>query len=134
MFNAAEFAAVFREMRKRDFAEGETLYAQGDAGDSMFICVEGLLASAITVRGQGEVKVETLRAGQHFGEAPSSRPPAAPPPSLPRPIRSCTRSNGTSLSRCSMCGDLREQLRDSSSRPTASRTAEGSTAQESGST
>ena len=66
--NAAEFAAVFREMRKRDLAEGETRYAQGDAGDSMFICVEGLLASAITVRGQGEVKVETLRAGQHFGE------------------------------------------------------------------
>ena len=66
--NAAEFAAVFREMRKRDLTEGETLYAQGDAGDSMFICVEGLLASAITVRGQGEVKVETLRAGQHFGE------------------------------------------------------------------
>ena len=66
--NAAEFTAVFREMRKRDLAEGETLYAQGDAGDSMFICVEGLLASAITVRGQGEVKVETLRAGQHFGE------------------------------------------------------------------
>ena len=66
--NAAEFAAVFREMRKRDLAEGETLYAQGDAGDSMFICVEGLLASAITVRGQGEEKVETLRAGQHFGE------------------------------------------------------------------
>ena len=66
--NAAEFAAVFREMRKRDLAEGETLYAQGDAGDSMFICVEGLLASAIAVRGQGEVKVETLRAGQHFGE------------------------------------------------------------------
>lgn len=66
--NAAEFAAVFREMHKRDLAEGETLYAQGDAGDSMFICVEGLLASAITVRGQGEVKVETLRAGQHFGE------------------------------------------------------------------
>ena len=66
--NAAEFAAVFREIRKRDLAEGETLYAQGDAGDSMFICVEGLLASAITVRGQGEVKVETLRAGQHFGE------------------------------------------------------------------
>ena len=66
--NAAEFAAVFREMRKRDLAEGETLYAQGDTGDSMFICVEGLLTSAITVRGQGEVKVETLRAGQHFGE------------------------------------------------------------------
>ena len=66
--NAAEFAAVFREMRKRDLTEGETLYAQGDAGDSMFICVEGLLASTITVRGQGEVKVETLRAGQHFGE------------------------------------------------------------------
>ncbi len=66
--NAAEFAVVFREMHKRDLAEGEVLYAQGDAGDSMFICVEGLLTSTITVQDQGEVKVETLRAGQHFGE------------------------------------------------------------------
>jgi len=66
--NAGEFAAVFREMRKRELAEGEELYRQGDPGDSMFICLEGLLASSINVPEQGAVKVEAIRAGQHFGE------------------------------------------------------------------
>jgi len=68
-FNAAEFAAVFREMQKRDLAEGEVLYSQGAAGDSMFICLEGLLTSSINLPDEGAVKVETLRAGQHFGES-----------------------------------------------------------------
>jgi len=71
--NAGEFAAVFREMRKRPLAEGEVLFRQGDEGDgsdSMFICLEGLLHSTMDVRGLGETKVDTIRAGQHFGEGP----------------------------------------------------------------
>ncbi len=66
--NAGEFAAVFREMRKRSLAEGEVLYQQGDAGESMFICLEGLLTSSVKLRGEGDTKVDTFRAGQHFGE------------------------------------------------------------------
>ena len=66
--NAGEFAAVFREMRKRPLAEGEVLFRQSDPGESMFICLEGLLTSSVNVRGLGETKVDTIRAGQHFGE------------------------------------------------------------------
>jgi CRP-like cAMP-binding protein len=66
--NAGEFAAVFREMRKRSLAEGEVLYQQGDDGESMFICLEGLLTSSVKLRGEGDTKVDTFRAGQHFGE------------------------------------------------------------------
>jgi CRP-like cAMP-binding protein len=66
--NAGEFAAVFRGMRKRPLAEGEVLFRQGDPGESMFICLEGLLTSSVTVRGQEDTQVDTIRAGQHFGE------------------------------------------------------------------
>ena len=67
-FNAGEFAAVFREMRKRPLAEGEVLFRQGDPGESMFISLEGLLTSSVNVRGEGDTKVGTIRAGQHFSE------------------------------------------------------------------
>jgi small-conductance mechanosensitive channel/CRP-like cAMP-binding protein len=67
-FNAGEFAAVFREMRKRPVAEGEVLFRQGDPGESMFICLEGLLTSNVNVRGEGDTRVGTIRAGQHFSE------------------------------------------------------------------
>ena len=66
--NAGEFAAVFRGMHKRPLAEGEVLFRQGDPGESMFICLEGLLTSSVTVRGQEDTQVDTIRAGQHFGE------------------------------------------------------------------
>jgi CRP-like cAMP-binding protein len=55
-------------MQKRTLAEGEVLYAQGDAGDSLFVCLEGLLERFVD--GPKErIKVDTLRAGQHFGIA-----------------------------------------------------------------
>ena len=66
--NAGEFAAVFREMRRRPLAEGEVLFRQGDPGESMFICLEGLLTSSVNVRGEGDIRVGTIRAGQHFSE------------------------------------------------------------------
>ena len=66
--SAGEFAKVFPQMQKRTLAEGEVLYAQGDAGDSLFVCLEGLLERFVD--GPKErIKVDTLRAGQHFGIA-----------------------------------------------------------------
>jgi CRP-like cAMP-binding protein len=64
--SAGEFAEVFPQMQKRKLAEGEVLYAQGDAGDSLFVCLEGLLERFVDDP-KGRVKVDTLRAGQHFG-------------------------------------------------------------------
>ncbi len=64
--SAGEFASVFPQMQKCTLAEGEVLYAQGDAGDSLFVCLEGLLERFVDDP-MGRVKVDTLRAGQHFG-------------------------------------------------------------------
>jgi small-conductance mechanosensitive channel/CRP-like cAMP-binding protein len=66
--SAGEFAAVFPQMQKCTLAEGEVLYAQGDAGDSLFVCLEGLLERFVD-DAKERVKVDTLRAGQHFGVA-----------------------------------------------------------------
>ncbi len=66
--SAGEFAAVFPQMQKRTLAEGEKLYAQGDAGDSLFVCLEGLLERFVD-GSKERLKVDTLRAGQHFGVA-----------------------------------------------------------------
>lgn len=66
--SAKEFKEVFPKMRKRNLAEGEELYRQGAEGQSMFVCLEGLLTSSVAVHGEEDVKVEAYRAGQHFGE------------------------------------------------------------------
>ena len=66
--SAKEFKEVFPKMRKRNLAEGEKLYRQGAEGQSMFVCLEGLLTSSVAVNGEKDVKVEAYRAGQHFGE------------------------------------------------------------------
>ena len=66
--SAKEFKEVFPKMRKRNLAEGEELYRQGTEGQSMFVCLEGLLTSSVAMRGQADAKVEAYRAGQHFGE------------------------------------------------------------------
>ena len=66
--SAKEFKQVFPKMRKHALGEGEVLYRQGTKGRSMFVCLEGLLTSTVAMRGQDDAKVETYRAGQHFGE------------------------------------------------------------------
>jgi CRP-like cAMP-binding protein len=66
--SAGEFAEVFPQMQKRKLAEGEVLYAQGTESDSLFVCLEGLLERFVDGP-KGRVKVNTLRAGQHFGMA-----------------------------------------------------------------
>ena len=64
--SAGEFAEVFPQMQKRKLAEGEVLYAQGTESDSLFVCLEGLLERFVNDP-KGRLKVNTLRAGQHFG-------------------------------------------------------------------
>jgi len=59
---------LFEEMRKRTLGEGEVVYRQQEEGDSMFVCLEGLLSSSVKLEGEGDVKVRTIRAGQYFGE------------------------------------------------------------------
>ncbi len=67
--SASEFEELFAEMRKCTLGEGEVLYRQQEEGDSMFVCMEGLLISSVNLEGEGDVKVRTIRAGQYFGES-----------------------------------------------------------------
>jgi CRP-like cAMP-binding protein len=66
--SAGEFKGLFQEMRKRTLEEGEVVYQQQEEGDSMFVCLEGLLSSSVNFEGERGVKVQTIRAGQYFGE------------------------------------------------------------------
>ncbi|MDP7010621.1 MAG: mechanosensitive ion channel family protein [Verrucomicrobiota bacterium] len=67
--NAEAFKELFSKMHKRTLAEGEVLYRQEEEGDSMFVCIEGLLGSAVESKEEGNVKIRTIRAGQYFGES-----------------------------------------------------------------
>ena len=66
--SAGEFKGLFQEMRKRTLEEGEVVYQQQEDGDSMFVCLEGLLSSSVKLEDGRGVKVQTIRAGQYFGE------------------------------------------------------------------
>ena len=66
--DAEEFNSLLEKMTKRTLREGEVLYQQEDIANSMFVCVEGLLISHVDGIDVGQVKSQTIRAGQHFGE------------------------------------------------------------------
>ncbi len=64
-----ELMGVFSGMKRRELRQGDTLYRQGDKGDTMFLLLEGLLNSSIHVQGSEDpAKVESIKAGSHFGE------------------------------------------------------------------
>lgn len=64
-----ELMSVFSGMKRRKLRKGDILYRQGDRGDTMFLLLEGLLNSSIHVQGSEEAaKVESIKAGSHFGE------------------------------------------------------------------
>ena len=66
--SAEEFNSLLEKMTKRTLREGESLYHQEETASSMFVCVEGLLISHVDGIEVGQVKAQTIRAGQHFGE------------------------------------------------------------------
>ncbi|MFP6901199.1 MAG: mechanosensitive ion channel family protein, partial [Opitutales bacterium] len=60
---------LFQSMQRLELTSGEVLYQQGTSGDSMYLLAEGLLTSFVSMPAQqGEVKVEQIESGRHFGE------------------------------------------------------------------
>lgn len=55
-------------MRSHHFAVGETIVRQGDAGDSLFIIVEGVVSVQVRFEDDNIVEVARLGAGSFFGE------------------------------------------------------------------
>jgi branched-chain amino acid transport system substrate-binding protein len=56
------------KMRRKLLATGETVVKQGEAGDSMFVVVEGVVSVHVTIKDGTLLEVARLGAGNFFGE------------------------------------------------------------------
>jgi CRP-like cAMP-binding protein len=65
--SAEELDSLTSRIETRRFGEGETLIRRGDAGESMFVLVEGLVYVFADNEGT-EIKVAQIVPGQFFGE------------------------------------------------------------------
>ena len=65
---ADEFNSLLEKMDKINLKQGDSLFKQEDVADSMFVCIEGLLSSDVDGIEVGQIKANSIRAGQHFGE------------------------------------------------------------------
>lgn len=54
--------------RRRRFAKGETVFHEGDTGESLHLIDKGFLAVRVTTPGGEVATLRVLRAGQHFGD------------------------------------------------------------------
>ncbi len=66
--NDEEFEALAESASSQPVLQGEALIRQGDAGDSMYVLVEGLLDVYRTGEGNTETRVARIQAGRFFGE------------------------------------------------------------------
>ncbi|MBI5344491.1 MAG: cyclic nucleotide-binding domain-containing protein [Deltaproteobacteria bacterium] len=64
----AEYLAVVKKVRSRTLNEGEYLFREGDAGDSIFFIAEGAVTPAGKARDGAEVEIASLKEGGVFGE------------------------------------------------------------------
>lgn len=72
-FEREELTQIVQLMKPCTFSAGESIFRQGDAGDSIFIIVQGEVA--LTVRGREDqpVELERLTDGGFFGEMSAFR-------------------------------------------------------------
>ena len=67
-FSAEEFSAIVDCMRTHRFGAEQSVFRQGDAGDSLYIVVQGEVALSVTGHTGASVEIERLKAGGVFGE------------------------------------------------------------------
>jgi len=64
-----EKQALAEAVETREFAAGEVVVSEGEAGDSMFLIAEGVVAIEVSIEGQEErLEVARLGSGDFFGE------------------------------------------------------------------
>jgi CRP-like cAMP-binding protein len=66
--NEDEFESLAKSLSTQSFVQGETLIRQGDAGDSMYVLLEGLLDVFRSGEGNAETRVARIQTGRFFGE------------------------------------------------------------------
>jgi small-conductance mechanosensitive channel/CRP-like cAMP-binding protein len=69
MLEIEEIEKIADSIERRDYANGEALFKQGDTGDSLFILTEGLLDVTVVLNGSGpSQRVARIPAGEFVGE------------------------------------------------------------------
>ena len=66
--SAEELAAIATETREQDFGEEETVIRQGEAGETVFLIVEGKVAVIKELSEDNHVVLDHIATGQAFGE------------------------------------------------------------------
>ncbi len=63
-----ELAAVASVTEEVHFGEGETVFKEGDHGDTLFLVVEGEVAVIKDIDGERQIELDSIGAGDYFGE------------------------------------------------------------------
>ena len=64
----SQVQALLASSRRRRFARGETVFHEGDPGDSLHLIDTGYVAVRVTTPAGDVATLRVLRAGQHFGD------------------------------------------------------------------
>lgn len=64
----ADLEALAARCEERRFRAGEAIFAQGDAGDSMYVVAEGSVNVYLPGEGSRRLSLNDLGPGEHFGE------------------------------------------------------------------
>jgi sulfate permease, SulP family len=67
--DATEIALLKQSLQRHEFNQGEYLFREGDAGDTLYVPVRGSISITLPIKGGGETKrLVTLSPGVMFGE------------------------------------------------------------------
>ena len=67
-FGPGDFETLYRVSLERRYADGDTIFQAGDAGDSLFFLLEGLVDTVLETQGGEELRLVTACADMSFGE------------------------------------------------------------------
>lgn len=68
MLDAVELAAVAEAMEEERIPAGHTLFRQGDDGHELYIVLDGLIGSSISLEDGSQREIASFRSGDFFGE------------------------------------------------------------------
>lgn len=63
-----ELGAIASITEETDYPEGQTVIAEGDPGDSVFLIIDGEVAVCKSREAEEQIKLDTMEAGDYFGE------------------------------------------------------------------
>ena len=74
-----DFVDLMSQTDKRKFSAGEAVFREGDAPDGFYLLLRGSVAVLKTTADGAQVRLETFRAGDYFGETACALRHTSPP-------------------------------------------------------